>query len=52
MAGYELVYIVSPEVTDEELPKLIEKVGQSISTAGGNVIEVNTWGRKRMAYPI
>ena len=52
MAGYELVYIVSPEVTDEDLPKLIDKVSQSVSKAGGNVVEVNTWGRKRMAYPI
>jgi small subunit ribosomal protein S6 len=52
VAGYELIYIVSPEVTDEDLSKLIEKMSQSISKVGGNVVEVNTWGRKRMAYPI
>jgi small subunit ribosomal protein S6 len=52
VAGYELIYIVSPEVTDEDLSKLIEKMSQSISNVGGNVVEVNTWGRKRMAYPI
>ena len=52
MAGYELVYIVNPEVTDEDLSGLIDRVSQSISKVGGNVIEVNKWGRKRMAYPI
>lgn len=52
MVGYELIYIVSPEVADNDLPKLIDKMSQSISKVGGNVVEVNKWGRKRMAYPI
>ena len=52
MAAYELIYIVSPEVSDEELPQVIEKMSQSVNNAGGNVVEVAQWGRKRMAYPI
>ena len=52
MAAYELVYIISPEVSDEELPQVIEKMSQSVNNAGGNVVEVAQWGRKRMAYPI
>ena len=52
MAAYELVYIISPEVSDEELPQVIEKMSQSVANAGGNVVEVAQWGRKRMAYPI
>ena len=52
MAAYELIYIISPEVSDEELPQVIEKMSQSVNNAGGNVVEVAQWGRKRMAYPI
>jgi small subunit ribosomal protein S6 len=52
VAAYELIYIVSPEVSDEELPQVIEKMSQSVNSAGGNVVEVTQWGRKRMAYPI
>lgn len=52
MAAYELIYIISPEVSDEELPQVIEKMSQSVANAGGNVVEVAQWGRKRMAYPI
>jgi small subunit ribosomal protein S6 len=52
VAAYELVYIISPEVSDEELPQVIEKMSQSVNTAGGSVVEVAQWGRKRMAYPI
>ena len=52
MTGYELICIISPAVTDEELPALIDRVSKSITNAGGNVVEVVKWGRKRMAYPI
>ena len=52
MAAYELIYIISPEVSEEELPQVIEKMSQSVSKAGGNVVELTKWGRKRMAYPI
>jgi small subunit ribosomal protein S6 len=52
VAAYELVYIISPEISDEELPQVIDKMSQSVNKAGGNVVEVAQWGRKRMAYPI
>jgi small subunit ribosomal protein S6 len=52
VAAYELIYIINPEVSEEELPQVIEKMSQSVSKAGGNVVEIAQWGRKRMAYPI
>ena len=52
LAGYELIYIVNPETSDEELSQIIDKMGQSITNVGGNVVEVVQWGRKRLAYPI
>ena len=52
MANYELVYIVNPTVTDEELLNVLNKVNEYVTRVGGTVTEVVQWGRKRLAYPI
>ncbi len=52
MSNYELVYIVSPKVTDEELPGVLTKVSDFVGKIGGSVTEVVKWGRKRLAYPV
>ena len=52
MPSYELVYIVNPGINEEVLPEAINKVTEIVKKAGGNVTEVNQWGRKRLAYPI
>lgn len=52
MREFELVYIVSPEVLDEELPRVVEKVNGYIISRGGLVDRIDQWGRKRFAYPI
>ena len=51
-SSYELIYIISPEVTDEQVPDVLNKASESINRVGGNVTEVVEWGRKKMAYPI
>ncbi len=52
MRDYELVIIVSPEVADEAVPATVERVQEFIAQQGGQVKEVNAWGRRRLAYPI
>jgi len=52
LRDYELVMIVSPQVADEDMPATIERVQQFIQERGGQVKEVNPWGRRRLAYPI
>lgn len=52
MRDYELVMIVSPEVADEAVPATVERVQSFITEQGGEVKEVDTWGRRRLAYPI
>ncbi len=52
---YELVYILKPDLGDEELPASVEKVNQMVATRGGEVYEtVNTppWGKRKLAYQI
>jgi small subunit ribosomal protein S6 len=50
--SYELVYIVSPEINEDELPKVLDRVSDMTNKIGGSVTEVVQWGRKKLAYPI
>ncbi len=55
MRDYELMVVLRPTLTDEELPASIEKISQSIATLGGQAGEAvhsAPWGRRRLAYPI
>jgi len=52
MRDYELVVIVSPEVIDEKISNVVDKVTGFITSKGGNVTEVSQWGRRKLAYPI
>jgi len=52
MPDYELVAIISPEVDEEGVSRIVDKVTQSINSRGGAVEEVKNWGRRKLAYPL
>lgn len=52
MPSYELVCIVSPSITEEEIPNVLDKIGNILKKSGGNITETNQWGRRKLAYPI
>jgi small subunit ribosomal protein S6 len=49
---YELVVVLSPELQEDAVGTGIERVHQAITARGGQVDDVNNWGRRRLAYPI
>lgn len=52
MHDYELVAIINPEVDEDGVAKIIDKLTQSINGRGGAVEEVSNWGKRRLAYPV
>ena len=52
MRNYELVFIVRPDLEEEELLEARESIGDLITSSGGEVSVVDPWGRRRLAYPI
>jgi small subunit ribosomal protein S6 len=48
---YELAVVISPDITDEEAPEAYERVRQMVTSRGGEVINEDVWGRKKLAYP-
>jgi small subunit ribosomal protein S6 len=49
---YELGFILNPEVSEEEMRSLLDRIEQIIANYGGQIFKVNQWGRRRLAYPI
>lgn len=47
---YEVMFIVRPDVEDEEIEKLIESLSNTVKTGGGNVKSVEKLGRRKLAY--
>lgn len=52
MNSYEIALIVRPEVEEDAQKELIERLSQILSAEGGQVENVEFWGRRRLAYPI
>jgi len=52
LRDYELVLVLSPELREEEVPATVEKVKQFIVDRGGQINQVDIWGRRKLAYPI
>ena len=52
MRDYELGIVLSPEASEEQTKAILDRVSQVVQTNGGQVVKVNAWGRRRLAYPI
>src|ERR1700730_11565969 len=47
--NYELMFIVRPDMVDEDLNKLISTLESSVTSAGGTT-KTEVWGKRRLAY--
>ena len=49
---YELMFIVRPDMTDEDLDKLISTLQSVVPASGGTVKSVEKMGKRRLAYTV
>jgi small subunit ribosomal protein S6 len=49
---YELVYILAPTATDEEVAAEQAEIGEQIKKLGGEVENIDVWGRRKLAYKV
>ena len=52
MNKYELIYIIDTAVEETARKELIEKFNGIITANGGEVVKVEEWGKRRLAYAI
>jgi len=51
MRHYEIVVLVHPDQS-EQVPAMLERYKNMVTSAGGAVHRVEDWGRRQLAYPI
>lgn len=52
MRTYEVLFILSPQVAEDEATSLITDFRGAAERAGAKLLKEESWGRRRLAYPI
>ena len=52
MKTYETTIIFDPGLEEARINEEVDRVAQSIGQAGGDVVEVQRWGKRKLAYHI
>ena len=52
MREYEVMYIIKPGFEDDKYAEIIEKYNALIQANGGEIVKVEPWGKRRLAYEI
>ncbi len=52
MRLYDIVALVTPDLTDEDAQKVAAEYRKILSDGGAEIIKDETWGKRRLAYPI
>ena len=49
---YELVYLITPDATEEQVAEVHNQVTAITDRLGGTLVNTEPWGRRRLAYEI
>lgn len=52
MRHYEIIYIINPNLSDEDYHEIIKKFNDLIENRKGVIVKTQEWGKQRMAYTI
>lgn len=52
MREYEIVYVIRPDLTDEQRAAKVERIQSLVTESGGDLVKTEEWGRRVLAYEI
>lgn len=52
MRNYEAMYVLRPDMDEEQINAAIERFSDIITANGGEVTKVEQWGKRRLAYEV
>ncbi len=52
MKKYELFTIIKPNLDNDEADKIVSKIEEMVKNLGGEVLESDKMGRKKLAYEV
>jgi len=52
MKKYETIFILDPDLQEEQTQSVIEKAKGIITQASGEILKVEDWGKRKLAYEV
>lgn len=52
MNNYEGLFIIKPDLKEEDIKNAFKVIGETVSKAGGDVKKEDIWGKKPLVYPV
>ena len=52
MELYESIFIIHPELKEEEVEEQTKRVENLVTRLGGEILKTERWGKKRLAYAV
>jgi small subunit ribosomal protein S6 len=49
---YEIMVILDPEADEQQVGSVVDRIGKILSEHGGEVSNVDRWGRRKLAFEI
>jgi small subunit ribosomal protein S6 len=50
--NYEGIFIIKPELKEEDVKNVFKTVGETVSKNGGSIKKEESWGKRQLAYPV
>ena len=52
LRDYELVFVIRPDIAEENLGTTVDKLSQAMTGKGSVISGIERWGKRKLAYPI
>jgi small subunit ribosomal protein S6 len=52
MPIYESIFIINPNISDDETNGVIKKMQDIVAKQGGEMVKFEDWGKKKLAYEV
>ncbi len=52
MRNYEAMYVLRPDLDEEQVQANVDRFSEIITKNGGEVTKVDLWGKRRLAYEV
>ncbi|MBN2453002.1 MAG: 30S ribosomal protein S6 [Candidatus Omnitrophica bacterium] len=52
MNNYEGVFIIRPEIKEEDVKNIFKTINDMVSKNGGNIKKEEPWGKRPLSYPV
>lgn len=52
MNNYEGIFIIKPDLKEEDAKNVFKVIGESVTKNGGSIKKEEIWGKKQLVYPV